>query len=132
MRTPTATCSATRRSPRWASSSWSTSSWCEAEMDFVQSHLLSLVIFAPIVGATIVAFLPRGEGGQHKGVALIASLLTFALSVPLAVGFRPGARGCSFEQRTDWASNLGVSYHVGVDAVALLLLLRTACLVPII
>ncbi len=101
-------------------------------MDFVQSHLLSLVIFAPIVGATIVAFLPRGEGGQHKGVALIASLLTFALSVPLAAGFRPGARGFSFEQRTDWAPNLGFSYHVGVDGVALLLLLLTTFLGPII
>src|SRR5216683_6034027 len=101
-------------------------------MDFVQSHLLSLVIFAPMVGAVIIAFLPRGEGGQHKGVALIASLLTFALSVPLAVGFRPGARGFSFEQRTDWAPNLGFSYHVGIDGVALLLLLLTTFLGPIV
>src|SRR2546430_12339551 len=86
-------------------------------MDFLQSHLLTLVIFAPILGAVIIAFLPRDEGGQHKGVALLASLLTFALSVPLAAGFRPGARGFSFEQRSDWAPNLGFSYHVGLDGV---------------
>src|SRR6266478_5336861 len=45
-------------------------------MDFVQSHLLTLVIFAPLVGAAIIAFLPREEGGQHKGVALLLILLT--------------------------------------------------------
>src|SRR5712672_4291728 len=101
-------------------------------MDFLQSHLLTLVIFAPILGAAIVAFLPRDEGGQHKGVALLASILTFALSVPLATGFRPGARGFSFEQRTDWAPNLGFSYHVGLDGVALLLLLLTTFLGPIV
>src|SRR5207245_10122079 len=84
------------------------------------------------LGAVIIAFLPRDEGGQHKGVALLASLLTFALSVPLAAGFRPAARGFSFEQRTDWAPNLGFSYHVGVDGVALLLVLLTTFLGPIV
>src|SRR5712672_1610688 len=101
-------------------------------MDFLQSHLLTLVIFAPILGAAIVAFLPRDEGGQHKGVALLASILTFALSLPLATGFRPGARGFSFEQRTDWAPNLGFSYHVGLDGVSLLLILLTTFLGPIV
>jgi NADH-quinone oxidoreductase subunit M len=101
-------------------------------MEFLQSHLLTLVIFAPILGAAIVAFLPRDEGGQHKGVALIASLVTFVLSVPLATGFRAAARGFSFEQRTDWAPNLGFSYHVGLDGVSLLLVLLTTFLGPIV
>jgi len=101
-------------------------------MDFLQSHLLSLVIFAPIAGAVAIAFLPRDEGGQHKGVALLASLATFVLSVPLAAGFRASAHGFSFEQRADWAPNLGFSYHVGVDGVALLLLLLTTFLGPIV
>ena len=101
-------------------------------MDFLQSHLLTLVIFAPILGAVTIAFLPRDEGAQHKGVALIASVVTFVLSVPLATGFRAAARGFSFEQRTDWAPNLGFSYHVGVDGVALLLVLLTTFLGPIV
>jgi len=101
-------------------------------VDFIQSHLLTFVIFAPLLGVAVIAFLPREEGGQHKGVALIASLVTFALSVPLAAGFRTGARGFSFEQRTEWAPNLGFSYHVGIDGVALLLVLLTTFLGPIV
>src|SRR5438105_1871708 len=128
----TATCSATPPSPRSASPSSSTCSWCEAEMDFLQANLLSLVIFFPLLGAVAIAFLPRDEGGQHKGVALIASLITFVLSIPLATGFRAGARGFSFEERGQWAPNLGFSYHVGIDGVALLLLLLTTFLGPIV
>src|ERR671922_633105 len=99
-------------------------------MGFLQTHLLTLVIFAPVLGAVAIAFLPRGEGGQHKGVAVIASLATFVLSVLLATGFRPEARGWSFEQRAEWAPSLGISYHVGVDGVALLLILLTTFLGP--
>src|SRR5437762_3329149 len=101
-------------------------------MDFLQAHLLSLVIFAPVLGAVVIAFLPGEEGGQHKGVALIASLATLVLSVPLATGFRAAARGFSFEQRAQWAPNLGFSYHVGLDGVALLLVLLTTFLGPIV
>jgi NADH-quinone oxidoreductase subunit M len=101
-------------------------------MDFLQANLLSLVIFFPLLGAVAIAFLPREEGGQHKGVALIASVLTFVLSIPLATGFRSGVRGYSFEQRAQWAPNLGFSYHVGLDGVALLLVLLTTFLGPIV
>ena len=34
-------------------------------MDFLQAHLLSLVIFAPVLGAVVIAFLPGEEGGQE-------------------------------------------------------------------
>jgi NADH-quinone oxidoreductase subunit M len=101
-------------------------------MDFLQANLLSLVIFFPLLGAVAIAFLPREEGAEHKGVALLASLITFLLSIPLATGFRAGARGFSFEQRGQWAPNLGFSYHVGVDGVALLLVLLTTFLGPIV
>jgi NADH-quinone oxidoreductase subunit M len=101
-------------------------------MDFLQANLLSLVIFFPLLGAVVIAFLPRAEGGQHKGIAFIASLATFVLSIPLATSFRPGVRGYSFEQRAQWAPNLGFSYHIGLDGVALLLVLLTTFLGPIV
>ncbi len=101
-------------------------------MDFVESHLLTLVTFLPVAGAVLVALLPRGEGGQHKGVAFVASLLTFLLSIPLWTGFRPGTSRWAFEQKTEWAPALGFSYHVGLDGVSLLLFLLTTFLGPIV
>jgi NADH-quinone oxidoreductase subunit M len=101
-------------------------------MSYVESHLLTLVTFLPVIGAVLVALLPRGEGGQHKGVAFFFSLLTFLLSLLLWTGFRPGAARYAFEQKTEWAPALGISYHVGLDGVALLLFLLTTFLGPIV
>src|SRR5437868_3105180 len=101
-------------------------------MGYIETHLLSVITFLPLLGAVLVALLPRGEGGQHKGVAFLFSLLTFLLSIPLWTGFRPGASRYAFEQKTDWAPTLGFSYHVGLDGVALLLYLLTTFLGPIV
>src|SRR5882724_3117901 len=101
-------------------------------MSFVESHLLTLVIFLPVLGAFLIALLPRGEGGQHKGIAFLFSLLTFLISIPLWTGFRAGSGRYAFEQRTEWAPALGFSYHVGLDGVALLLFLLTTFLGPLV
>src|SRR5205809_310351 len=101
-------------------------------MNWLESHLLSLVVFLPLLGALVVAFLPRAEGNQHKGVALITSLATFLLSLLLWTGFVPSRSGFQFVERAEWAKDLGIGYHVGLDGVALLLVLLTTFLGPIV
>ena len=102
-------------------------------MNLLDTHLLSLVVFLPLVGAAVCAVLPPGEGGQHKAVALVASLATFFVSLLLWTGFaNPGAGRYAFEEKADWARSLGTSYHLGLDGVALLLLLLTTFLSPIV
>jgi NADH-quinone oxidoreductase subunit M len=102
-------------------------------MSWIEAHLLTLVIFLPLVGAALIALLPRGEGNQHKGISVIFSLLTFLVSILLWTGFRPGgAARYAFEQKSEWAPSLGFSYHVGLDGVALLLFMLTTFLGPIV
>src|SRR5207248_3810932 len=73
-----------------------------------------------------------GEGSQHKGVAVLVSLLTFVASIPLWTGFHGAAGRYAWEQKTPWAPSLGFSYHVGLDGVALLLFMLTTFLGPIV
>ena len=101
-------------------------------MSWFDSHLFSLVTFLPIAGALIVAVLPRGEGNQAKGVALLTSIATFLLSIFLWTGFQNGRSGFQFEEKADWAPSLGIGYHVGLDGVALLLVMLTTFLGPIV
>jgi len=101
-------------------------------MAFVESHLLTLVTFLPVIGALLVVLLPRGEGGQHKGIAFLFSLFTFLLSIPLWTGFRSAPGRYAFEQRSEWAPSLGFSYHVGLDGVSLLLFMLTTLLGPLV
>ena len=101
-------------------------------MSWIESHLLTLVIFLPVLGAVLIALVPRSEGGQHKGIAFLFSLLTFLISIPLWTGFRAGSGRYAFEQKAEWAPALGFSYHVGLDGVALLLFLLTTFLGPLV
>ena len=100
-------------------------------MSWLEQHLLTIVIFLPVAGALVSLLLPEGEGGQHKGIALIVSLLTFFVSIPLWTGFHPAGKW-AWEQKTEWAPSLGISYHVGLDGVALLLVMLTTFLGPIV
>ncbi len=97
-------------------------------------NLLTAVIFLPLVGALGLALMPRDEVGQHRTIALCVSLATFVLSLWLWLGFDAGAGAAEFqfEQQAAWLPTLGISYHVGADGVALLLILLTTVLTPVV
>ncbi len=92
--------------------------------------LLSLVTFLPIVGAIVVAALPERAA---KTSALVVSVLAFLVSVPLWFLFDPASpEAFQLVEKFDWIPAFGVSYHVGIDGVSLLLILLTTVLTPII
>jgi NADH-quinone oxidoreductase subunit M len=97
-------------------------------------NLLTVVTFLPVAGALALALFPSGEARQHRAVAFIVSLLTFFLSVGLWVGFdaSPAAPEFQFEQFVPWVASIGIGYHVGLDGVALLLVMLTTVLTPIV
>ncbi|MSP55717.1 MAG: NADH-quinone oxidoreductase subunit M [Myxococcales bacterium] len=91
--------------------------------------MLSLVTFLPLVGALLVAALPRS---LSKNAALAVSLLVLAASLPLWFGYDPAGASFQFEENIPWIDGFGVSYHMGIDGVSLLLVLLTTVLTPII
>jgi NADH-quinone oxidoreductase subunit M len=95
-------------------------------------HLLSVLTFLPLVGALILLFLPKEEPKQLRAVALITSIVGFLLSIPLALYYRPGQSGMQFEESHAWIPQLGISYHLGVDGIAVVLILLTTFLSPIV
>ena len=64
--------------------------------------------------------------------ALAASLLVLAISLPLWFGFDPADSGYQFVEQVPWIAQWGVSYHLGIDGVSLLLILLTTGLTPLI
>ena len=104
------------------------------ETPHVHLPLLSLVTFLPLLGA-VVLLMMRGtaQGAQTNArrIALWTSLLVWALSVALWVGFDPSRRGFQFEERADWMPGFGVSYHLGLDGISLLFVLLATTLTPL-
>jgi NADH-quinone oxidoreductase subunit M len=94
--------------------------------------ILSLVTFIPAVGALVVCLVPRGRAAVAKGLALAASLVTFAVSLPLWTGFDRASADYQFVEQRAWMPTLGISYHLGIDGISLLLVLLTTFLMPLV
>ena len=88
--------------------------------------LLSLCIWFPIVGGMWVIFAGSGSPGRSiKLDALVISLLTLALSVLLYQRFDPSTSVMQFTERLSWIDSFKIFYHVGIDGIALPLILLT-------
>ena len=94
--------------------------------------LVTLVVFQPLIAAAVVALLPQNEKRLVRGWTFLALLFNFVLTVLLYAAFEPRGAEFQLEQRVPWISELGISYHVGVDGLAVSLMLLTGFLGPLV
>ncbi len=99
-------------------------------MSFLDSHLVNLVIFLPLVFAAIVAALPGTEKGQIRTTALIGMGATLLFALWMYLRFVPNGPEFQLEYRARWLDSLGISFHTGVDGLSVSLMLLTAFLGP--
>src|SRR5260221_156428 len=90
---------------------------------------LTTVGALPLAGAVVVTLAPKARA---RHLALAFSLLTLALALVVALKFdvHGGAR-YQFTEKVHWIPEFGVSYAVGVDGIALVMILLAVVLVPI-
>ncbi|NUS05727.1 MAG: NADH-quinone oxidoreductase subunit M, partial [Nonomuraea sp.] len=86
----------------------------------------------PVVGAIVVALLPKGSDKLAKQATLLFSLVTLVLTGVMAAGFKPDGDRFQFKAEYDWIPSFGVKFGVGVDGVALVLIALSVVLVPIV
>ncbi len=98
----------------------------------MHSHLLSVVTLGPAAGALLLALIPGRHERLHRWLALLVSTAVLAVSCLVWTGFDPARAGFQLEERATWIGDLGVSYHLGVDGVSLLLVLLTTLLTPVV
>ena len=71
-------------------------------MDFIASHLLTFILFTPVLAAVIVAFLPSRQENLIRWSAFVLSFLPLAFSLALWFGFDAAQPGFQFEERAIW------------------------------
>ncbi|WP_043636646.1 NADH-quinone oxidoreductase subunit M [Nonomuraea candida] len=96
------------------------------------SPWLPILMAVPVVGAIVVALLPKGSDKLAKQVTLLVSLLTLVLTGVMAAGFKPNGDRFQFVAEYNWIPSFGVKFGVGVDGVALVLIALSVVLVPIV
>jgi NADH-quinone oxidoreductase subunit M len=94
-------------------------------------NYLTTIIFLPVVGAILIAFIPGLSNGLIKRIAAIFTLIPFAFSIILFCNFDRslGAAGViQFEEKLSWISAINAHYHLGVDGLSLPLVVLTTFL----
>jgi len=100
-------------------------------MDYLRSHLLSLILFVPTLGALLLLLLPRRNASLLRWFSLAASLVPLGLAIWLWMQFVPDQAGFQFEEQYTWYEAIGSSLHLGVDGLSLTMVLLTTLLTPL-
>src|SRR3954464_2184464 len=93
---------------------------------------LLAMLAVPAVGAAVVAALPRGRDLLAKQVSLGVSLVVLLLAVLATVAFDAGGDRFQLTTSVSWIPSFGVRFALGVDGIALVMLLLIGVLVPVV
>ncbi len=96
------------------------------------ANLLSWLIWLPIAAGVVVLLLGDRRIAAGRWVALAASLAALALCVPLWSGFDVTTPDLQFPEREPWIGALNAWYHLGIDGIALPLIVLTAFMTPLV
>ncbi|WP_213953395.1 NADH-quinone oxidoreductase subunit M [Variovorax sp. dw_954] len=89
--------------------------------------LLSLAIWMPIIiGAVLLAFGREEQARMVRWVALVGSIASFLVTIPLYTRFDITTAKMQFVEKASWIDRFHINYHVGVDGISLWLVLLTA------
>ena len=97
----------------------------------MQSHLLSVIIFLPLLGLPALLMLRSDDHTWIRRIALAVSLAEFAISLAfLLPTFDSANSGYQFVENHRWIGD-AIQYHIGVDGISLFLVLLTTFLTPL-
>ncbi|MGJ7507652.1 NADH-quinone oxidoreductase subunit M [Variovorax sp. GT1P44] len=89
--------------------------------------LLSLAIWMPIAFGVVLLAFGRDEHARGvRWVALVGSVASFLVTLPLYSRFQTGTAAMQFVEKESWIERFNISYHIGLDGISFWLVLLTA------
>ena len=88
-------------------------------------HLLSIILFTPLVGAFVLLLVNKQKEDAIRWIANIVAFIGFAVSIPLWFWYNPQNADFQFVERAPWIPSVGAEYFLGVDGFSTLLILLT-------
>ena len=101
----------------------------------MQNHILSIILFTPLVGAVLLLFVPKENKDAIRWIANIFALAGFLISLPLVPMFWEKVTSgdtapFKFIEGTanNWIPSIGAGYVLGIDGISFLLIMLTTLL----
>src|ERR1041385_1472312 len=98
----------------------------------MQSRILTIILFTPLVGALVLLFIPKENKEAIRWIANIFALAGLLVSIPLvplfwAVRAEPGFKFVE-GVANNWIPSIGAGYVLGIDGISFLLIMLTTLL----
>ena len=91
------------------------------------------IIWLPIAsGVLLLAFGRDDRADAVRWAALVASLVSFVVTIPLVTGFDAGTASMQFVEKHAWIARFNVWYTLGVDGLSVWFILLTSFTTPIV
>src|ERR1700736_1322274 len=96
------------------------------------NHILSIILFTPLVGAIVLLFVPKENEDAVRWIANVFALASFLVSLPLVPWFwekrfEPGFKFIE-GAANNWIPSIGAGYVLGIDGISFLLIMLTTLL----
>ena len=93
---------------------------------------LTLLMALPLLGAAVLAALPKTNALLAKQIAFGSTILVALTTIAIAVSFERDNINLQFVESHQWIPSFGINYAVGLDGISLVLILMTTLLAPIV
>ncbi|MFM1757659.1 MAG: hypothetical protein RL193_236 [Actinomycetota bacterium] len=94
--------------------------------------LLTILGLLPLAGAALIATTGKGKDLLVKQMALATTLVVAVAGIVMALGFDRSDAGLQFVEKRAWIPAFGINYAVGIDGIALVLILMSVILAPVV
>ena len=94
--------------------------------------VLGQLVLVPALGALALTAFPRASTQAQRGFAVLVSLVPLGIALDLWSRFDATFGGFQFVEQTEWIPRFGISWHLGIDGISLLLVLLTVALTPLV
>jgi NADH-quinone oxidoreductase subunit M len=95
-------------------------------MNNISLPWLSLSIWLPIAFGGLILLLSNAKTSTIRWTALLGSILSFLVTLPLYAGFDAKSSALQFVEKAPWIERFKIEYYLGIDGLALWLVLLTA------
>ncbi len=93
---------------------------------------LTFLMLIPIIGTAVIVALPKANETLAKQVALATTLIVLVSTIAMAVSFQRDNVELQFVEKYAWIPSFGINFALGIDGLALVLILMSTILAPVV
>jgi NADH-quinone oxidoreductase subunit M len=101
-------------------------------VNLADMNILSFLMLLPLIGTAFIAVAPKTNVLLTKQIALVTTILVAVVGIYMTISFDFNAKGFQFVESREWIPAFGIKYALGVDGIALVLILMSVLLTPIV